>query len=31
LIEALAGVSITEPIGKFNRDEIYDRRKGRPE
>jgi len=31
LIEALAGVSITEPIGKFNRDEIYDRHRSRPE
>jgi hypothetical protein len=31
LIEALAGVSITESFGKFHHDEIYDRRKGRPE
>ena len=31
LLEALSSVSITEPIGKFNRDEIYDRQIGRSE
>lgn len=28
LIKALSGVQITEPVGKFNRDEVYDREKG---
>jgi hypothetical protein len=31
LIVAQAGVSITEPIGKFHRGEIYGRHRGRPE
>ncbi len=28
LIEALSAVQISEPIGKFNREEIYDRHLG---
>lgn len=29
LIGALSRVRLTEPIGKFNREEIYDRQKGK--
>lgn len=29
LIAALSQVKLTEPIGKFNRDEIYDRQNGK--
>lgn len=29
LILALSRVQLTEPIGKFNRDEIYDRHEGK--
>lgn len=31
LIEALSAIQITEPVGKFNREEIYDRHNGRGE
>ena len=29
LIAALSRVKLTEPIGKFNREELYDRHKGK--
>lgn len=29
LLKALSGIKITEPVGKFHREEIYDRQKDR--
>lgn len=29
LLEALSAIRIAEPVGKFNRNEIYDRQEGR--
>ena len=29
LLKALSGIKITEPVGTFHREEIYDRQKGR--